>query len=97
MKRIFIVCWLLLCGPALANIAETTALPEQAILVQSININQADATTLAKGLKGIGKHKAQAIIQYRSEHGPFDQVEDLLQVKGIGAELLAKNRERITL
>ena len=41
-------------------------------------------------LPGIGKSKAQAIVAYREEQGPFSSVDDLVNVKGIGKKLLAK-------
>lgn len=65
--------------------------------VQSVNINQADAATLAQVLVGIGEKKAQAIIEYRQAHGAFSTIEQLDQVKGIGAATIEKNRARIRL
>jgi competence protein ComEA len=65
--------------------------------VQSININDADAETLARGLVGVGQSRAEAIVRYREEFGPFFTAEDLTQVKGIGPAVVEKNRERITL
>lgn len=61
-------------------------------LAAPVNINTADATTLAANIKGVGAKKAQAIILYRKAHGPFKRVDDLVKVKGIGAKLLEKNR-----
>lgn len=46
-------------------------------------------------LSGIGPSKAQAIIQYREEHGFFNSVEDLLQISGIGEKTLEKIKEDI--
>ena len=62
---------------------------------QTVNINQADAATLARVLSGIGEKKAQAIIEYRNTHGAFAKIEDLDQVKGIGPATIEKNRARI--
>ncbi|MEM5779833.1 MAG: ComEA family DNA-binding protein, partial [Lawsonibacter sp.] len=53
-----------------------------------INLNTADVYDLQR-LPGIGEKRAQAIVQYREEHGPFQSVEDLTQVSGIGAGILA--------
>ncbi len=49
-----------------------------------LNINSAQPEEMAKILKGVGKKKAEAIVQYREEHGPFTQKEQLLNVPGIG-------------
>ncbi|MFZ6047160.1 ComEA family DNA-binding protein [Pseudomonas sp. CR3202] len=61
-----------------------------------ININSADAATLQDQMIGIGETKAKAIIQYREENGPFSSVDELLEVKGIGAKTLEKNREKLS-
>ena len=63
----------------------------------SVNINTADAPTIAKELKGIGDKKAQAIVNYRKQHGPFKTVESLTEVKGIGLKTVEKNRSLIKL
>ncbi|GAE27083.1 late competence protein ComEA [Halalkalibacter wakoensis JCM 9140] len=60
----------------------------------TININRAEATTLEQ-LPGIGPAKAQAIVAYREENGPFKTVEDLLQVSGIGPKSIEKLREQV--
>lgn len=65
--------------------------------VSPVNINQASAETLAQQLTGIGPAKAQAIVDYRAQKGPFNKPEQLLQVKGIGPATLAKNLDRIQL
>ena len=59
-----------------------------------IDINQADVAMLAK-LDGIGEAKAQAIIAYREQHGPFEAAEELDAVRGIGAKTIEKNADRI--
>ncbi len=63
----------------------------------SVNINTADASTIAKELKGIGPQKAQAIIEYRNQNGPFKSIESLTEVKGIGLKTVEKNRSLIKL
>jgi|TARA_B110000240_G_C13449943_1_gene432076 competence protein ComEA len=62
-----------------------------------ININQATAEQLADNLKGVGLKKAQAIIQYREKMGGFQNQDQLLNVKGIGAATLKKNEGNILL
>lgn len=61
-----------------------------------ININTADAKTLAAALEGVGPSRAEAIVQYRSEHGPFKSVEALANVKGIGQSVIKANLDRMT-
>jgi competence protein ComEA len=60
-----------------------------------VNINSADAGTLARELEGIGPAKAQAIVEYRQKNGPFKAPEDLLKVQGIGERVLEQNRGNI--
>ncbi len=60
-----------------------------------VDINTADAQTLAQQLDGVGPAKAQAIIEYRQANGPFKSVDDLEKVKGIGKSTLEKNRSRM--
>jgi len=60
-----------------------------------VNVNTADAATLAKELDGIGAAKAQAIVEYRQQNGPFRSPDDLLKVQGIGERVLEQNRANI--
>jgi competence protein ComEA len=62
-----------------------------------VNLNTADAATLARELLGVGQVKAQAIIEYRAANGAFASVDDLLEVKGIGAATLEKNRDKLSI
>src|SRR5699024_6686718 len=48
-----------------------------------VKINDATLDEMTR-LNGIGPKKAQAIIDYREENGPFEQIEDILNVSGIG-------------
>jgi competence protein ComEA len=56
-----------------------------------LNINNASIEQLEM-IKGIGAKKAQAIIEYRLQHGNFATVDDLSKVKGIGSKFIAKNK-----
>ncbi len=61
----------------------------------TININTATLEEL-QTIKGIGKKKAEAILQYRKEHGAFRTKDDLLQVKGIGKKALEAIESQVT-
>jgi competence protein ComEA len=64
-------------------------------LAGPVDINKADAKTIAKELEGIGLSRAQAIVEYREKNGAFKSVDDLKKVKGIGAKTLEQNRSNI--
>lgn len=71
--------------------------PQSAVIaVEKINLNQADPAMLVK-LPGIGPVTAQRIAEYREVNGPFQAVDDLLNIKGIGVEKLEKIRLLVTL
>lgn len=57
-----------------------------------VDINQADAKTLANALVGVGLVKAEAIVAWRERNGPFRNVEDLSKVHGIGPKTIEANR-----
>ena len=63
--------------------------------VQTLQINQASAEEIADALDGVGMTKAQAIVDYRTMHGPFTSLSMLESVKGIGAKTIAANSEKI--
>ncbi len=60
-----------------------------------VDINKADVKGLMS-LKGIGEQKAQAIIKYRQMNGPFQSLDDLQNVPGIGAKTVANNKGMMT-
>ena len=62
----------------------------------TININKATVEELST-LKNIGAKYAQKIVEYREKNGPFQKVEDILLVKGIGTKTLEANKDKITL
>ena len=57
-----------------------------------VNVNTADAPTLAKNINGVGPKKAQAIVTYRQSNGPFKSIKDLVKVKGIGQKTIDRNK-----
>lgn len=80
-----------------ANDVGAGASATQSEQAETINLNAADADKLHRGLVGVGEAKAKAIVAYREAHGPFQSVDELLEVKGIGAAILDKNRSRLQL
>ena len=60
-----------------------------------ININAATATEL-EALPGIGPTLAQRIIDYRTQHGPFQSIEDIMNVSGIGPAIFDQIQALIT-
>lgn len=61
---------------------------------EKVNINQADAAEL-ETLPGIGPSKAATIIQYREENGSFKEIEELMNISGIGEKTFEKLKEQI--
>ncbi len=64
-------------------------------LAGPVNINTADAKTLAKELTGVGPEKADAIVKYRTEKGPFTAPEQIKKVNGIGDAIFEQNKVNI--
>jgi competence protein ComEA len=64
---------------------------------QAVNINKADAATLARVLTGVGEARAAAIVRYREEHGAFVDMYELANVKGIGERVVEANASKIVL
>ena len=62
---------------------------------QKVNLNTAE-TLLLEALPGIGEVLAQRIIDYRSENGPFQQIDDLTKVEGIGPVTFENLKDKIT-
>jgi competence protein ComEA len=75
---------------------DTTANDQSAQTVFPININTASKETLMQ-LPGIGEVKAQAIIEYRNQNGPFTSLEQIQEVSGIGPATFEKLKELITI
>lgn len=62
----------------------------------ALNLNTADAETIAKTMTGVGPAKAQRIVMFRDKNGPFTSLHDLTKVKGIGKKTIEMNSGRIT-
>lgn len=61
-----------------------------------VNINTADASELSQ-VRGLGPKKADAIVQYRTQNGPFKSVDDIANVKGIGQKMLKRIEAQLTI
>lgn len=60
-----------------------------------VDLNTADAETIARELNGVGQARAQAIVDYRNEYGAFQSADELLNVTGIGKFILEANEQNI--
>lgn len=60
-----------------------------------LNINTATAAELAQGMTGVGVKRAEMIIKLREQLGGFTELQQLLDVKGIGIKTLDKNKASI--
>lgn len=69
------------------------------LLAQSerVDINTASAEEISERLIGIGPSKAKAIVSYREEFGLFEDVDELINVRGIGLRTVDQNRDRLRL
>ena len=61
-----------------------------------VDLNTATSDMLEE-LDGIGPARAQAIIEYRQQHGPFQSLDQLLEVKGIGPSILGRIKSQAVL
>jgi competence protein ComEA len=78
-----------------ATAVSSTTAAKPAAAPAAIDLNSADASTLAREMRGIGQSKARAIVEYRRIHGPFRSIDDLALVKGIGARTIELNRAKL--
>jgi len=72
-----------------------TLLPLAGAAQTLVNLNTADAATLARDLEGIGESKARAIVEHGTRNGAFRSIDELALVKGIGPKTLELNRSRL--
>ncbi len=83
--RTLLIVLCLACGIATASVSQA----------EPVNINTATATELQERLRGIGENRAQRIVNYRAQHGPFAAPEDIMEVPYIGRRLYESNRDDI--
>ena len=92
--KAFLAACLVICTPHLAAAQAESQATQQS---EQLDINNADAATIAAVLDGVGMVKAQEIVAYRDTFGSFRSIEELLEVKGIGASTVERNRHRIVI
>ena len=80
---------------ATVTVTAEHGLPPEEVEVTLVDLNTAEAEELAT-LPGIGEGRAKRIVDYRTEHGPFEGPEGLLEVSGIGEKKLEELRDYIT-
>lgn len=73
------------------------ALTPLAALAGTVNVNTADAATIAAELKGIGASRAEAIVAYREQNGAFRSASDLAAVSGVTLRIVEINRDSIVI
>ena len=84
-----------LAGHAPAAAASAPAPKAGASEARPVDINTADAVSL-ESIPGIGKSLSQRIIAFREKNGPFQSVDDLLKVQGVGEKSIQKLRPYLT-
>jgi competence protein ComEA len=82
--------------PAPSGVAASVGAPDSSPAGPLVNLNTADETTL-ETLPGVGPVTAAAIVAWRTEHGGFTAVEELLEVDGIGDATLAEIAPHVTI
>jgi competence protein ComEA len=87
----------LCCGVALAALPVHAGPGMNEAGDQVVNINRANAQVLAQVLDGVGLSRAQAIVEYRDQHGNFRDVYELANIKGIGERTVEVNEDKILL
>ncbi|MGV2878947.1 ComEA family DNA-binding protein [Pantoea vagans] len=71
--------------------------PKQEQEQEQVSINEATAEQLSAAMNGVGLKKAQAIVNYREQYGPFSAIQQLSEVPGIGNALIERNAARLKL
>ena len=104
-----VLCWTgaVSAAPTAEAKSSVTSKPQAAETVASrikspapetvVSINSATAQELAAVMNGIGIKKAEAIVSYREQYGPFSELEQLKEVPGIGSALVERNLLRLKL
>lgn len=77
-----------------AEPAPTVDAPEPE--VGKVSINTATAEALASLAHGIGFNTAEAIVEHVATHGPFQSIDELIEVSGVGQATIERNRDILT-
>ncbi|HIL64428.1 MAG TPA: hypothetical protein EYG42_13430 [Porticoccaceae bacterium] len=93
MVQSSICCVYLTIAPLSSLAAEAVENTSEQVI--QLDINVADAVTIAAALNGVGLVKAREIIAYREMFGKFRSIDELIDVQGIGSGTIEKNRHLI--
>tara|TARA_B110000305_G_scaffold11250_1_gene10723 strand:+ start:314 stop:634 length:321 start_codon:yes stop_codon:yes gene_type:complete len=101
LKRLFLI---ITTAIAISTIVLAVAEPQdemRSLVITAdyhpVNVNKASASRIAAGMKGVGLKTATAIVAYRKANGPFNSLDALAAVKGVGPRTLQKNESVIVL
>ena len=101
LKRLFLI---ITTSMAISTIVLAVAEPQdemRSLVITAdyhpVNVNKASASRIAAGMKGVGLKTATAIVAYREANGPFNSLDALTAVKGVGPRTLQKNESVIVL
>tara|TARA_B110000090_G_scaffold85244_1_gene96901 strand:- start:2486 stop:2806 length:321 start_codon:yes stop_codon:yes gene_type:complete len=101
LKRLFLI---ITTAIAISTIVLAVAEPQdemRSLVITAdyhpVNVNKASASRIAAGIKGVGLKTATAIVAYRKANGPFNSLDALAAVKGVGPRTLQKNESVIVL
>ena len=84
-----------LSAPVFAQTAPDSEASQSSLARAAVDINTADANSLAEALDGVGRSRAKSIIEWREANGPFEDPYDLVQVRGISERIVRLNESRI--
>lgn len=92
-------CSIFLLNPAFSapslkdnSLISTTA--ASASIAKKVDLNQASAIQISNAINGVGKKRAQAIVDYRVQHGDYKTFDELAKVRGISKGFIAKERHQ---
>lgn len=96
LKSFLFICACLISAAPVSSIAASKGTEAPKVVVKKLNVNLATLSQLQQ-IKGLGRKKAQAIIDYRNRKGKITSMKELLLVKGIGKKLLLKLEQKLSI